>query len=165
VSDARLFAACARPDAVLINGLGLTEAGFNVCWWTWRCGEGLDRDLLAIGRPPIGLEIVVETSPGTPASDGEVGEIVVRSPFLPHGYWRDPERTAAVYRDLPKRPGWRELRTGDAGRWRSDGLLEHRGRLDEMVKIRGYGVAPAEVEAALLAIDGVAAAGGKERSR
>jgi len=157
-TDARLFASCAWPDALLINGLGLTEAGFNVCWSTWRCGEGFDRELLAIGRPPANLEIAVESSPGSPAANGEVGEIVVRSPFLPNGYWRDPARTAEVYRDLPERPGWRELRTGDAGRWRGDGLLEYRGRLDEMVKIRGCGVAPSEVEAALLAVDGVVAA-------
>jgi acyl-CoA synthetase (AMP-forming)/AMP-acid ligase II/thioesterase domain-containing protein/acyl carrier protein len=155
--DARLFAACARADAILINGLGLTEAGFNVCWSKWNCGEGFDRELLAIGRPPASVEIAVEASPGVPTANGEVGEIVVRSPFLPDGYWRDPERTAQVYRDLPDRPGWRELRTSDAGRLRSDGLLEYRGRLDDIVKIRGCGVAPIEVEAALLAIDGVMA--------
>ncbi len=153
-TDARLFAACAPENAFLINGLGLTEAGFNVCWWTWRSGEDLPGELLPIGRPPFDLELAIETSPGSPALDGEIGEIVVRSPAFSEGYWRNPKLNAAVYRELPDRPGWRELRTGDAGCWR-DGFIEYKGRLDATVKIRGRRVTPMEIEAALLSMNDV----------
>jgi acyl-coenzyme A synthetase/AMP-(fatty) acid ligase/thioesterase domain-containing protein/SAM-dependent methyltransferase/acyl carrier protein len=143
-ADARRFAACAAPDAVLINGLGLTEAGFNVCWQVWRAGDPLDGIAVPIGRAAPDVELVL---------DGE--EIVVRSPDLARGYWRDDARTASRYRDVPGRPGWRELRTGDAGRLRSDGTYEHAGRLDRVVKVHGHRVDPADVEAALLALDRV----------
>jgi acyl-coenzyme A synthetase/AMP-(fatty) acid ligase/thioesterase domain-containing protein/acyl carrier protein len=162
--DARLFAACMSENAMLINGLGLTEAGFNVCWWTWHPGEALDGQFLPLGRPPASLELLVEPSPGTLASNGQEGEIVVRSPALPTGYWHDPKRSAVVYRDLPGRPGWRELRTRDVGRWNSDGLLEYRGRSDETVKIRGHRVVPSEIEAALSAIEEVMTAAVVTRS-
>jgi acyl-CoA synthetase (AMP-forming)/AMP-acid ligase II/thioesterase domain-containing protein len=155
VSDARLFAACSPQDAVLINGLGLSETGFNVCWWQWQSDYPLGSDFLPIGRPPKSVEVVVETSPGVAATGGEVGEIVVHSAALADGYWRDAKRTAATYRASSRRPGWRELRTGDLGCWRADGLLEHRGRLDDVIKIRGHRVVPAEVEAALCTIEEV----------
>ncbi|HEV7735373.1 MAG TPA: AMP-binding protein, partial [Candidatus Binatia bacterium] len=146
-ADAQRFAATAPAGAILINGLGLTEAGFNVCWHVWRAGDPLDGPFVPIGRPPPGVELRL---------DGD--EILVASPALADGYWRDPARTAERYRALPDRPGWRELRTGDAGRWRADGALEHLGRRDAMVKVRGHRVDPAEVEAALLATTGVAEA-------
>jgi acyl-coenzyme A synthetase/AMP-(fatty) acid ligase/thioesterase domain-containing protein len=153
VADARLFETFAGPEAVLINGLGLTEAGFNVCWFRWQPGQTLTGNILPIGVPPANLELIIEGANGP----GEVGEIVVRSPALADGYWRELALTKRVYRDLPGRPGWRELHTGDMGQWRNDGLLEHCGRVDDVVMIRGHRVALAEVESLLAGIDGVAA--------
>lgn len=157
-ADARLFETFAAPGAVLVNGLGITEAGFNVCWFEWKPGGPLDGGLLPIGRPSAGIEITVESAPGIPAAVGEAGEIVVRSAALAEGYWKDEEQTARIYRDLPDRPGWRELRTGDAGAFRGDGQLLHRGRLDHRVKIRGHGVDPAYVESVIAGISAVAGA-------
>lgn len=65
------------------------------------------------------------------------------------GYWGDPEATAALWR------GGR-LHTGDAGSLGSDERLLVNGRLSEMINRGGATIAPAEVEAALLALDGVA---------
>ncbi len=143
-ADAERFAACAASGAVLINGLGLTEAGFNVCWHRWTPGERLDGATVPIGRAAPDLELLLDD-----------GELVVRSPDLAAGFWRDDARTAARYRDVRGRPGWRELRTGDAARVRADGLFEHAGRRDALIKVRGHRVDPAEVEAALAALDGV----------
>lgn len=150
-ADAKHFAAITERGAVLVNGLGLTEAGFNVCWRTWRDGEPLADGAFPIGRPARGVEIEVE-----PTADG-VGEIKVRSDALPGGYWHDPSRTAEVFRELPDRPGWRELWTRDAGRWDENGELVHLGRLDQLVKIRGHRVEPGAVEAAALELPGVTA--------
>lgn len=154
-ADADLFAQCAADNVAVINGLGLTETGFNVCWSTWRRGEQLVGEFLPIGHSAPSVEIEIESNPGRRALDGEIGEIVVRSPLLPYGYRDDPDATASAYRELPDRCGWRELRTGDAGRRRSDGLLEYAGRLDGMVKVRGHRVIPSEVEAAIVTLPGV----------
>ena len=157
-ADARLFETFAAPGAVLVNGLGITEAGFNICWFEWKPGDPLETGLLPIGQPPQGIEILVESQPGVPAMEGVTGEIVVRSTALAQGHWKDAELTARTYCDVSGRPGWRELRTGDAGMLRGDGQLLHRGRLDNCVKIRGHGVDPAHVETAIAAIPIVAEA-------
>ena len=82
----------------------------------------------------------------------------MRSAYLAAGYWNQPELTAARFVVEPDRPGTRLYRTGDLGRLRADGLLELLGRRDGMAKVRGHHVEVAEVEAALLALPGVAEA-------
>ncbi|MGV0876284.1 alpha/beta fold hydrolase [Martelella sp. FLE1502] len=73
------------------------------------------------------------------------------------GYWKDPEKTAANFIIHP-RTGERLYRTGDMGRYLTDGEIEFLGRTDFQVKIQGYRVECAEVEAALLAMPEVAGA-------
>src|SRR5262249_23347135 len=107
-ADARLFEMCAAEGAVLINGLGLTAAGFNVCWFKWKPGEPLEGKFLPVGRPASKLKLAVENADGTPVGPGEVGEIIVRSPALADGYWRNAAGSARVYRDWPELRGWRE---------------------------------------------------------
>ena len=103
-----------------------------------------DRDLLAepvfCGIPVPGTDVAVvsfETSDPLPL--GEAGEIVVRSPSVTTGYWRNPEATATQLRD-----GW--LHTGDNGRIDEDGCLHYLGRDKDMIKVKGMSVFPAEVE-------------------
>src|SRR4030095_6930896 len=90
---------------------------------------------------------------GVPVATGEIGEITVRSRYLAEGYWRQPELTASSFRRGPG--GVRTYRTGDLGRLRADGCLEHLGRKDFQLKIGGNRVEAAEVEAALLEVPGV----------
>ena len=66
------------------------------------------------------------------------------------GYWKRPDLTAAVFRDDPAGEGARLYRTGDLGRMSAEGLLEHLGRRDFQVKIRGQRIETGEVESALL---------------
>lgn len=107
------------------------------------------------GSPLPGMEVRILGEDLRELPPGEVGEIEVASPFLAGGYWRDPARTADRFRPDPRRTGWRVLRTGDLGRWRDDGLLEHRGRADLQLKIRGYRVDVTAVEAHLRGVPGV----------
>jgi long-chain acyl-CoA synthetase len=80
---------------------------------------------------------------------GEVGEICVRGPQVMRGYWKAPEATAASVRD-----GW--LYTGDIGYADAHGYTFIQDRKKEMIKYKGFGIAPAEIEALLLEHPGVA---------
>jgi len=111
-----------------------------------------DTDTLAttVGRAvaPYRLRIVAEA--GQVVSEGEPGEIQVRSPFRMNGYWRNPEATArAITED-----GW--LRTGDIGRLTADGALTLVGRTTDTFKSGGYNIYPAEIEAAIASYPNVA---------
>jgi long-chain acyl-CoA synthetase len=74
---------------------------------------------------------------------GELGEILVRGPQVMSGYWNAPEETARVLRD-----GW--LHTGDIGWIDNEGYVFIVDRKKEMIKYKGFSIAPAELEAALL---------------
>src|SRR5262249_56284690 len=83
----------------------------------------------------------VSLETGEPVGPGEVGELQARSKSLMAGYL-PPEATAEVMRD-----GW--YRTGDVGCLDADGWLRITDRLKEMIKVRGFQVAPAEIETVL----------------
>jgi len=74
---------------------------------------------------------------------GEIGEICIRGPQIMRGYWRAPEATAAALRD-----GW--YYSGDIGYVDERGYLFIRDRKKEMIKFKGFGIAPAEIEALLV---------------
>ncbi|WP_328714025.1 class I adenylate-forming enzyme family protein [Nocardia salmonicida] len=96
----------------------------------------------SVGRPVAGVEVrVVSTTTGDEVETGETGEIQARSPSSMAGYLPD-DATEAAYAD-----GW--YRTGDVGYLDDDGWLRLTDRLKEMIKVRGFQVAPAEVEAVL----------------
>jgi long-chain acyl-CoA synthetase len=94
------------------------------------------------GRAVPGVSLrVVSLETGAPAGPGETGEIQARSDSLMAGYL-PAEATAAAFCD-----GW--YRTGDVGNIDADGWLRLTDRSKEMIKVRGFQVAPAEVEAVL----------------
>jgi len=74
---------------------------------------------------------------------GEDGEIIIRGPQVMKGYWKAPEETAHALRN-----GW--LYTGDIGHVDADGYTYVVDRKKEMIKYKGFGIAPAEIEALLL---------------
>lgn len=73
---------------------------------------------------------------------GQVGEVIVYGPHVMKGYWKAPEETARTIRK-----GW--LYTGDIGKLDEEGYLYIVDRKKEMIKYKGFGVAPAEIEAVL----------------
>ncbi len=96
----------------------------------------------AVGRPVSGVDLrVVSLQTGEPGCPGEVGEIQARSPSLMAGYL-PAEATAEAIHD-----GW--YRTGDVGWLDAGGWLRITDRLKEMIKVRGFQVAPAEIETVL----------------
>ncbi len=80
---------------------------------------------------------------------GELGELIVKGPHVMQGYWKAPEETARTIRD-----GW--LYTGDIARIDTDGYVYIVDRKKEMIKYKGFSVAPAEVEAVLFQHEAVA---------
>ena len=113
---------------------------------------------MPVGHAVESTEVLILDEQGRPQAPGREGEIAIRSRFLSPGYWRRPEQTARAFVADPEGSDARVYRTGDLGRLRADGCLEHYGRLDGQVRIRGHRVETAEIEAALLACRGVRAA-------
>ena len=104
-----------------------------------------------VGAPGPLSEVSVLDPDGRPVAQGEEGEIAVAGPLLMDGYLDQPEKTAETIRK-----GW--LMTGDVGRLDDQGRLWITGRASDMLISGGFNIHPAEVEAALTALDGVAEA-------
>ncbi len=88
---------------------------------------------------------IVDPVTGVDAAPGAEGELWIRGPQVMKGYHANPAATAATLQP----DGW--LRTGDIATVDADGYFYIRDRLKELIKVSGFQVAPAEVEAALLA--------------
>jgi amino acid adenylation domain-containing protein len=118
------------PEVRMLNWYGPTET--NVCTCYEVTAAALDRaTAIPIGSPVAGNLVSLDD-----------GEIVVSGPTVMLGYWGAQPQTGPY-------------RTGDLGRYDADGLLEYRGRLDDMAKIRGHRVEPAEMDTALVAHEAV----------
>jgi amino acid adenylation domain-containing protein len=143
------------PEAIIVNAFGLTEAAgiaTLVITSDMPAGEGP----LPAGELAPTAKVTIVGDDGEPVAQGEPGEIVAEGPGCALGYWRRADLTESVFTVLEN--GDRRVRTGDGGRIRDDGMLEHLGRLDHLVKISGNRVELGEVESALARLDGVAAA-------
>jgi amino acid adenylation domain-containing protein len=103
-----------------------------------------------LGYPIDDLEIILLDDTGGKVPDGNVGEITIRSRYIALGYWRNPSLTQTVFSRDTEKEDVRIYRTGDLGCIRSDGCLEHRGRKDFQIKIKGNRVEVAEIETCLL---------------
>lgn len=98
----------------------------------------------SVGLPPDGVELrVVDLESGAPLGPGESGEIQGRSPSAMLGYLPEDANDDAFV------DGW--YRTGDVGSIDGDGWVTITDRVKEMIKVNAFQVAPAEVEAVLLA--------------
>ncbi len=102
----------------------------------------------AIGQPLALTECRVLDLNDNEVAPGEPGELVMRGPQFMMGYWKEPEATAAVMRD-----GW--YYSGDIVRADADNFYYVLDRRKEMIKYKGFPVAPAEVESVLLEHPGV----------
>jgi amino acid adenylation domain-containing protein len=109
--------------------------------------------IVPAGYPTEDKEVWVLDEAGEQLNHGEVGEIVVRSQEIASGYWRQSEPGQANFLQDPQDKQKRIYLTGDLGRLQPDGMLQFLGRKDAMVKVRGYRVELAMIEAALLELD------------
>ncbi|MCH8178516.1 MAG: amino acid adenylation domain-containing protein [Proteobacteria bacterium] len=142
----------ARCDAVW-NMYGPTETTvWSTCWRVAQTDGGM-----RIGRPIANTQVHILDEHGHPCPVGTPGELCIGGEGVSSGYLYRPELTAERFvRDtFQSRPEARLYRTGDLARWCPDGELEHLGRLDHQVKVRGHRIELGEIEAALLAIPAI----------
>ncbi|HET7452122.1 MAG TPA: non-ribosomal peptide synthetase [Thermoanaerobaculia bacterium] len=141
-----------RPPAGLpfgvVNNYGPTEATVVATSGVVAL-DGPGRGLPSIGRPIDGVEALVLADDGTPAPEDAAGELCLSGAALARGYVGGAARHPGGFAPHPFRPGERIYRTGDRVRRRPDGRFEFLGRIDGQVKVRGFRVETAEVEAAL----------------
>jgi amino acid adenylation domain-containing protein len=107
-----------------------------------------DDTRIPIGYPLPGNRLALVDEYGCNTPPGEVGELVVSSPYVALGLWADGRCAAGRFKSNGA-PPCRLFRTGDLVRQRPDGLLERIGRKDRQVKIRGARVDLDGVEALL----------------
>jgi acyl-CoA synthetase (AMP-forming)/AMP-acid ligase II len=129
------------------QGYGLTETGPA----THVAPDDVDVDGASVGFALPSTEcMVLDVSSGEPAAAGAPGELLVRGPQVMLGYLNRPAATAQMIGS----DGF--LRTGDLARVDERGQCFIVDRLKELIKVKGFQVAPAELEAVLLAHDAVA---------
>ncbi|HEX8275370.1 MAG TPA: amino acid adenylation domain-containing protein, partial [Longimicrobiaceae bacterium] len=133
----------------LLNSYGPTETTVGVTLWEAPESGGVAQ--VPIGRPVPNTRCYVLDAAMRPAAVGVPGELYVGGAQVARGYLDRPAATAERFVPDPfaARGGSRLYRTGDRARWRMDGTLEYRGRLDEQVKVRGFRIELGEIEGAL----------------
>ncbi|RPI47426.1 MAG: hypothetical protein EHM56_14735, partial [Chloroflexi bacterium] len=152
--EVELYRAHFAPGCILVNRLGATET-YNYRLYFLDHDTPVEGNLVPAGYPVPDKQVLLLDEAGQEVGPGEIGEIVVKSRVLARGYWRQPELTRAAFWPDPEGGEERLYWTGDLGLMHADGLLEYRGRKDFQVKIRGFRIEVAEIERALLAMEGI----------
>jgi len=129
-----------RLNIKIRQGYGMTEASPA----THYTVAGTERSG-TVGQLMPSIEMrIIDPGSGNDVPTGQPGEVWVRGPNVMKGYLNNPEATARTV----DADGW--LHTGDIGRVDEDGYLTVVDRLKELIKVKGFQVAPAELESVLL---------------
>jgi benzoate-CoA ligase len=128
-----------RTGVDIVDGIGSTE--MLHIFLSNRPGEVRYG---ATGRPLPGYALAIVDETGQSVPRGEIGDLLVDGPTSAAGYWNNRERSRATFRGA-----W--TWTGDKFYEDADGYFVYCGRSDDMMKVNGMWVSPAEVEAALIA--------------
>jgi amino acid adenylation domain-containing protein len=133
-------------DIPLYNLYGPTEASVEVCYYETKRGD----EIIPIGKPIPNVRMRILDRFNRIVPVGVQGEICIGGVALANGYLnRDQETAARFIPDPYGAAGERLYRTGDIGRWLSDGNIEFLGRRDNQVSLGGYRMELGEIESAL----------------
>jgi non-ribosomal peptide synthetase component F/thioesterase domain-containing protein/acyl carrier protein len=145
-SDIDLLRAWLAPEALIQLIYAATEAPIMQWFVDDSCRNGDAR--IPIGYPLPGNHLSMIDEFGCASAPGEVGELIVGSPYVALGLWINGRCVTDCF-ESNGAPSHRLFRTGDLVRLRPDGLLQRLGRKDRQVKIRGTRVELEGLEAAL----------------
>jgi amino acid adenylation domain-containing protein len=146
-SDIALLRAWTSPGTSIQLVYAATEAPM-MQWFVGEMASG-DEERIPIGYPLPGNALAVIDENGAPTRQGEVGELLVRSPYVALGAWSRGRCEMEAIRTDAEYPNLRVFETGDLVRRRPDGLYDRIGRKDRQIKIRGVRVELDGVEAAI----------------
>lgn len=139
------------PHVRFTNLYGPTECTIASSYYTVpKCPDD-EKAAIPIGTACEGEELLVMDDRLQPVAPEQVGDLYIRGVGLSPGYWRDSQKTQAVFLRNPHsaEPFDRIYKTGDLAKIGSDGLIYFLGRADSQIKSRGYRIELGEIEAAL----------------
>jgi amino acid adenylation domain-containing protein len=138
------------PGCVLENQYGPTETHVATAYRLEGSPEQWP-DLPGIGKPIANTSVHLLDASGEPVPVGVVGELYIGGAAVARGYLHREELTRERFLEdrFAAAPGGRLYRTGDYARYLTDGSIEFVGRRDAQVKVRGFRIELAEIEAAL----------------
>ena len=141
----------------MINMYGITETTVHVTWRPLSHEDLRQPWRSPIGVPILDLSVHLLDRRGAPVPLGVPGELYVGGAGVARGYLGRPDLTAERFVPDPfsEIAGARLYRSGDLARRLPSGELDYLGRIDQQVKLRGFRIEPAEIEAALVAVPGV----------
>ena len=136
------------PNCRFVNLYGSSEVAADA---TYFVAKNWNESRVPIGRPIANTRIYILDEHYQPVAVGMIGEIYIGGAGVARGYLNRAQLTAERFIPDPFgfAPQGRMYKTGDLGRWRSDGTIEYLGRNDHQVKIRGYRIELGEIEAQL----------------
>ncbi len=136
----------------LVNSYGLTEATIDSTYFESPLGDSLVQELVPIGQQFANTRCYILDRWLNPVPIGVAGELYIGGAGVVRGYFNRAELTAERFVPDPfsQQTGERLYKTGDVVRYQLDGNIEHLGRTDHQVKIRGLRIELGEIEAALL---------------
>jgi amino acid adenylation domain-containing protein len=139
------------PSAQFYNIYGQTEANSSTCYLLADVPKD-DSSLIPIGKPFHNFDVFALDENGKKIrAPGEKGELYVRAQTVASGYWADTEKTNDKFVRNPLNHNSNEIiyRTGDVVRLDNDGNYIFLGRVDHMIKSRGYRIEIGEIETVL----------------
>jgi acyl-coenzyme A synthetase/AMP-(fatty) acid ligase/acyl carrier protein len=144
----------AYPGVTLVNMYGITETTVHVTFKALT-SDDLGSTVSNIGGPIPTTTTYIMDAGQSLLPVGVVGELHVGGAGVARGYLHRPDLTAERLVPHAFGDGARIYRSGDLGRYLTNGDIEYRGRIDHQVKIRGFRIEPGEVESAIISHGGV----------
>jgi len=146
------------PDADVVNTYGPTEATVLVTASKITREMAEDEKPIPIGKPLDEVEFRIVNSEGKQVPDGEIGELLIVSHNVGHGYWGRPDLTEKVFFETESRgEKKRGYKTGDAC-YTQNGLYYFCGRMDFQIKLNGFRIELEDIENNLVKVENVSRA-------
>ncbi|MCC5601603.1 non-ribosomal peptide synthetase [Nostoc favosum] len=146
------------PEIKIVNAYGPTEAADDITQFIVDKPFGENQRTVPIGKALANLNLYILDEEMKLLPIGAPGEICVSGIGVGNGYWKNEEKTNISFvpnpfthtsKKLPENRRDLIYKTGDLGRWLTDGNIEFLGRIDHQVKIRGFRIELGEIEATL----------------